>query len=64
MSSNHYTPEREKWLRFEAREMEQQKREHALGCPVCNSQLDSESCEALARALLKDGQYDQHSSPS
>jgi hypothetical protein len=56
MSSNpyHYTPERGKWLRLEAREMEQRKREHALGCQVCFDMLDSESCDAYQRALLKD----------
>jgi hypothetical protein len=50
----HYTPEREKWFRHEAREREERKRKHALGCPLCFSQLDMESCEALERALLKD----------
>jgi hypothetical protein len=57
MSSNpsyHYTPEREKWLRLEAREQEERKRDHALGCSRCGSELDSESCDALKAALLKD----------
>jgi hypothetical protein len=46
--------EREKRLRLEAREMEQRKREHALGYPVCFDLLDSEGCEAYQRALVKD----------
>jgi hypothetical protein len=40
----------------EARELAERMRLHALGCPVCFSQLDIESCEALERALLKDAQ--------
>jgi hypothetical protein len=47
--------ERGKWLRLEAREMEQRKREHALGCQVCYDMLDSESCDAYQHALAKDG---------
>lgn len=40
----------------EARELAERRRLHALGCPVCFSQLDMESCEELERALLKDAQ--------
>jgi len=50
----HYTPGREKWLRHEAREREQRKREHSLGCPVCFDLLDSDGCHAYQRALAKD----------
>jgi hypothetical protein len=38
----------------EARELEQRKHEHALGCQVCFDMLDSESCDAYQRGLAKD----------
>jgi len=46
--------ERGKCLRLEAREIEQRKREHSLGCPVCFDLLDSDGCDAYQRALAKD----------
>jgi hypothetical protein len=30
------------------------KREHCLGCSRCGNELDSQSCDAYQRALLKD----------